>query len=217
MDHFLEDIGDILLTTFETMDQQYAQHETAQDVPNHIQQGGAYQSTSDAPNCFDVLNGRGQGVQRHPGNIKYRTLVSLSKGLYATCPKSDKLKISKGIVKAVREMGGQFLELDKRAGVYGDIGDKKALAKTSQSLRENLTKIRRQLLSGHSSSSIYDTSLLKMYRPGTPIPAEEYFGYSIQVLESIYQSDETIDAPDQSYSPQTHGFRMSPIPSVEPV
>ena len=27
----------------------------------------------------DVLNGRGQGVQRHPGNVKYRTLVFVNK------------------------------------------------------------------------------------------------------------------------------------------
>jgi hypothetical protein len=27
----------------------------------------------------DVLNGRGQGVQRHAGNVKYRTLVFVNK------------------------------------------------------------------------------------------------------------------------------------------
>lgn len=27
----------------------------------------------------DVLNGRGQGVQRHPGNVKYRMLVFVNK------------------------------------------------------------------------------------------------------------------------------------------
>jgi hypothetical protein len=30
----------------------------------------------------DVLNGRGQGVQRHPGNAKYRTLVFVNKVSY---------------------------------------------------------------------------------------------------------------------------------------
>ena len=30
---------------------------------------------------LDVINGRGQGVQRHPGNMKYRNLVYLNKGL----------------------------------------------------------------------------------------------------------------------------------------
>lgn len=32
-----------------------------------------------APTCRDVLNGRGQGVQRHPGNEKYRKLVFVNK------------------------------------------------------------------------------------------------------------------------------------------
>ena len=33
----------------------------------------------------DVLNGRGHGVQRHPGNVKYRTLVSVNKVRAASC------------------------------------------------------------------------------------------------------------------------------------
>ena len=90
-----------------------------------------------APTKKDVLQGRGQGVQRHPGNVKYRTLVFVNKvsmyivcemfvavfvlecgvifvfilqlvcflhliiiciclqGLYAKCPRTDKIKISK--------------------------------------------------------------------------------------------------------------------------
>jgi hypothetical protein len=31
------------------------------------------------PTTRDVLNGRGQGVQRHPGNVKYRKLVFVNK------------------------------------------------------------------------------------------------------------------------------------------
>jgi hypothetical protein len=31
------------------------------------------------PTHRDVLNGRGQGVQRHPGNVKYRKLVFVNK------------------------------------------------------------------------------------------------------------------------------------------
>ena len=36
-------------------------------------------TNNDAPTLRDVLNGRGQGVQRHPGNVKYRTLVFVNK------------------------------------------------------------------------------------------------------------------------------------------
>ncbi len=37
--------------------------------------------------------------------------------------------ILQGIVNAVRELGGRFLELDERTQVYYDIGDKKATEK----------------------------------------------------------------------------------------
>jgi hypothetical protein len=31
------------------------------------------------PTCFDVVGGRGQGVQRLPGNRRYRELVAMNK------------------------------------------------------------------------------------------------------------------------------------------
>ncbi|KAL7538679.1 hypothetical protein ACHAXR_009229, partial [Thalassiosira sp. AJA248-18] len=142
-----------------------------------------------APTCFDVLNGRGPGVLRHPGNAKYRTSVLSNKGLYARCPKSDKAKISKGIVAAVRKLGGRFLELDKQSGIYRDIGDQKAYEKTSQALREGQTKIRKQMYSKMASSNT--TSSLD-HQPKA-IPPEGYFGHSVQLLES--QSDELKTSP----------------------
>ena len=41
----------------------------------------------------DVLNGRGQGVQRHPGNVKYRTLVFVNK-VRAHCNNDDEISNS---------------------------------------------------------------------------------------------------------------------------
>ena len=35
-------------------------------------------------------------------------------------------------MQAIRELGGRFLELEERSGIYNDIGDKKATEKTSQ-------------------------------------------------------------------------------------
>ena len=35
-----------------------------------------------ATTCFDVVGGRGQGVQRLPGNEKYRALISMNKVRY---------------------------------------------------------------------------------------------------------------------------------------
>lgn len=103
---------------------------------------------------------------------------------------------------AVRELGGRFLELDERTNIYRDIGDKKATEKTSQALREGQTKIRKQLYKDEekAGSSGFDTSL--MGGPGVPMPsqreisAEGYFGYSVQVLESLYNSEEMGDGSD---------------------
>ncbi|KAL7551308.1 hypothetical protein ACHAWF_014490, partial [Thalassiosira exigua] len=75
-------------------------------------------------------------------------LVFVNKGIYVKCRNSDKVKVSKGIVAAVRELGGRFLQLDERTRTYRDIGDKKAVDKTSQALREGLSKIRREVLCG---------------------------------------------------------------------
>jgi len=158
--------------------------------------GGQQQQHGTVFTCRDVLNGRGQGVQRHPGNIKYRTLVFVNKVLYAKCPRPDKMKISKGIVAAVREMGGGFLEVDERTGIYKDIGDKKATDKTSQALREGQTKIRKQMYKDEEKGGkpTYDTSFLTgpnggPLPTGNEISAQGYFGYSVQVLDSLYNAE----------------------------
>eukprot|EP00978_Attheya_sp_CCMP212_P028055 scaffold95756_cov43-Attheya_sp.AAC.1 len=85
----------------------------------------------------DVLCARGGAALRHAGNQTYRSLVQLKKGMYATCQNVEKLKISRSIVLAIRELNGRFLEKSKTNKLYyDDIGDKKAIDKTCQALRE---------------------------------------------------------------------------------
>ena len=92
-----------------------------------IDQEGLPMENVSEPLDTDVLCGRGGAALRHPGNKRYRTLVALNKGLYITCLKSEKLKISKSIVAAIREQKGRFLEKNER-GTWDDIGDKKVCA-----------------------------------------------------------------------------------------
>lgn len=97
----------------------------------------------------DVLCGRGGAALRHPGNQTYRRLVNLNKGLYITCLKTEKLKISRSIVAAIREQKGRFLEKDTSDSsnkIWFDIGDKKAIEKTSQALREGQPKLRQKIV-----------------------------------------------------------------------
>jgi hypothetical protein len=97
------------------------------------------------PRDPDVLCGRGGASLRHPGNQTYRRLVSLNKGLYVTCLKTEKLKISRSIVAAIREQNGRFLEKDNDRNAWLDIGEKKAVEKTSQALREGAPKLRQKM------------------------------------------------------------------------
>ena len=98
------------------------------------------------PRESDVLCGRGGAALRHPGNQTYRRLVNLNKGLYITCLKTEKLKISRSIVAAIREQEGRFLERDAKKQTWYDIGDKKAIEKTSQALREGQPKLRQKMI-----------------------------------------------------------------------
>jgi hypothetical protein len=91
--------------------------------------------------------------------------------------------VSKGIVAAIRQFGGRFLELDEECGYYFDIGDARAYAKTSQALREGQAQIRRGLFNSPSLEGEHEYGLVGP----SEVPAEGYFGYSCQVLETLYE------------------------------
>ncbi|KAL3764028.1 hypothetical protein ACHAW5_005112 [Stephanodiscus triporus] len=84
---------------------------------------------------------------RLPGNEMYRKLVCMNKRVYAKCHAYDKRKVSKGIVDAIREFGGRFLEeCEQKSKTYRDIGDKEALIKTEAKLcAKNVKTIRMQI------------------------------------------------------------------------
>jgi len=110
-------------------------------------------------NDNDIICGRRGVALKHPGNISYRKMVGLNKERYATCLKNEKLRVSKGIVEAMREAGGRFLEREDgktsnsleehdehgNPVVWRDIGDKRAVEKTSQALREGQPKLLQKL------------------------------------------------------------------------
>lgn len=91
----------------------------------------------------DVMLGRGSTPHRHPGNVTYRLLVDASKELYAICPKFHKVRLARAIVATVRSHGRRFLRsVEDGDGLYRDIGDVKAVEKTSQALREGQPGVR---------------------------------------------------------------------------
>mmetsp|Transcript_7188 Transcript_7188/g.10906 ORF Transcript_7188/g.10906 Transcript_7188/m.10906 type:complete len:308 (+) Transcript_7188:293-1216(+) len=97
------------------------------------------------PGEMDVLLGRGGAALRHPGNQNFRHLVLSNKALYITSFKAEKLKISRSIVKAIREQKGRFLERGTESDVWFEVSDKRAIEKTSQALREGQPKLRQKI------------------------------------------------------------------------
>jgi hypothetical protein len=125
----------------------------------------------------DIICAQGKFADLHPGNVMFRKLVNAHKQTYAQAPNSDKRKISRGIVAALRRFGFNFLKFDTDTGCYDDIGDKKAAAKTSQALREKRNNM------GDSNSSSYVTS-------SNTSSEESCVNLSIQFLQSLSEEEQ---------------------------
>lgn len=98
-----------------------------------------------APTNLDVLCGRGVATNRHIGNENFRALVKCHKKRYVCSSKADKMKLSRFIVETIRAQNGRFLEKGAATDLWADIGDKKAIEKTSQALRDGAAPLRRKL------------------------------------------------------------------------
>jgi len=87
----------------------------------------------------DVLSGRGGATNNHPGNKRFRTIVSDHMPEYLVARKKEKAVIARRIVNQIKAKGGRFL---KRTGdsdaCWVEVSDKKATEKTAQALREGL-------------------------------------------------------------------------------
>ena len=104
------------------------------------------------PGPADVLCGRGGGINAHDGNVAFRQLVQDQKERYNLASnKQEKAEISQDIVDHVSNRSGRFLQRDesqpfstagKNTGWWVEIDGIKAIAKTSQALREGAPRIR---------------------------------------------------------------------------
>jgi len=99
------------------------------------------------PHAHDVLSGRGNFVNFHPGNGYFRSLVQKYKVDYLNCPKQQKGKFSQLIVDQVRarKPHGLFLKQDPETKLWNEIEKKKALDKTRQALREGAPELLKEL------------------------------------------------------------------------
>jgi len=101
------------------------------------------------PHANDVLCGRGGGINSHPGNKNFRNWVRERKEAYnLATSKVAKASVAREIVQIVRCLNpaGRFLMREggstSSSSYWVEIDDNKAMAKTSQALREGAPAIR---------------------------------------------------------------------------
>jgi len=100
------------------------------------------------PHDHDVLSGRGNGSNLHPGNIRFRQLVNVARERYVSGSKEDKKKYVYCIVHHISSLNppGRFLKkLDGKDGPWSIMSEKVVINKTRQALREKAPEIEKAL------------------------------------------------------------------------
>ena len=102
------------------------------------------------PHHHDILSGKGNNVNNQPGNRFFRSLVKAVRIEYVDTKKIEKPLFAPTLVKLIRSLNppGRFLKQDDDTKRYTEIGDKAAIAKTSQALREGAPAIKKKIDSG---------------------------------------------------------------------
>jgi hypothetical protein len=110
-------------------------------------------------NVNDVLCGRGGRINCHPGNVQFRELVKIHKKQYLakSTKKLAKAHIAAQIVQHIRCMhpAGRFMK-EENDGSWYDVGDKHAIKKVGQALREDAPEVRQELDTGSTDQSCYE-------------------------------------------------------------
>mmetsp|Transcript_29820 Transcript_29820/g.62817 ORF Transcript_29820/g.62817 Transcript_29820/m.62817 type:complete len:519 (+) Transcript_29820:232-1788(+) len=142
------------------------------------------------PHAHDVLSGRGNFVNHHSGNENFRKLVKHHKKAYVACPKAQKAIYSKIIYDEIRAMSppGRFLKQDPKTKLWSDIGEKKALDKTRQALREGAPELLKEMeagldvggdVGGGNGGDDFVSPLQRMQRDGHPLASSLLGGMSL--------------------------------------
>mmetsp|Transcript_17426 Transcript_17426/g.25769 ORF Transcript_17426/g.25769 Transcript_17426/m.25769 type:complete len:874 (-) Transcript_17426:249-2870(-) len=139
-------------------------------------------SPVDAPSRYDVLFGRGGMTNNHPGNRRFRDIISLHRPDYVRAIKIEKPNVARRIVAAIRTgtPPGRFLKRNPKDLKWYDVGNRHATEKTSQALREktNAEKngkvssegdVRKRLL----EQALYEARMTRMRlsKEGATLPA----------------------------------------------
>lgn len=148
--------------------------------------------------------GRGAINVGHPGNQWFRRIIASNRDYYNACPKYNKLEFAKAIVQAVEQQSGRFLERDLNSGMWHEIPFKRAVAKTSQGLRE-----KRDDKVGIDDDDSPEKALIAEQETSPTSPADDSTGKvvgtdeqkSSTLLDSVVTDQYTIGNQNRTESP----------------
>lgn len=99
------------------------------------------QSSILVPGIHDVLLGRGKGFYQHKGNIRFRHWIDSRSSEYDEASSSaEKKRITREVIKLVREGGGRFLKDDRKCG-WLSVTDEMARQKVAHVFRSLRTPV----------------------------------------------------------------------------
>ena len=89
------------------------------------------------PTDKDVLFRCGEGVNRHPGNVRFRKEVTKHKEIYRSCiNKRQKAEYIIKFLTHIHKSDARFLDFDKGAKIWYVVHKRRAKDKCGQALRE---------------------------------------------------------------------------------
>jgi len=160
----------------------------------------------------DVLCGRGGRVNRHPGNIMYRNIVSSMKIKYKnTISQIGKADLSRAIVQHVCNQGGRFIKKDEKSGKkFYILNQDEARRKTSQALREQ----QKQEIASIAMSGAMEivTSNDKLFNSFCTVETTQKTEIKTSIVKKNRKKDEALlqqqhyQSPNRLYVDKVHDF-----------
>lgn len=132
------------------------------------------------PHSNDVLLGRGNSINSHPGNEEFRKRVNNYKIDYVSCPKTEKGKFAVIILKEIQRLDppGRFLKRSGNKKTWIEVDEKKVIEKIRQALREGAPEILKVVIGEENLDSLPTTA--HELRSTTPPPP-----YSIPNMSTL--------------------------------
>lgn len=160
------------------------------------------------PGANDVLCGRGGNVNSHPGNIAFRSIVAGRKLDYNLTPvKTEKSVICQEVIQQVHDLNprGRFLQKPEGCNWWVECDNAKAMAKTSQALREGAPKLR-------SGVGVQKRKNVPAAAAGSRTSSKKGRRSSLGKRKRI-QNDEEKDIHDREIEDAKHHPRIVPMPN----